>query len=144
MAAGLAAGRLAQIGALIEACLALLAKGGALNEASEAIGRALRELEEGMVGTAADLEEEAVQFERQAAIDEGRAYSAAARAGVADPWPPADGARELLKLAHDGFQEAASLVAAATGSPDEASLTQELARLKASLSKVSTLLGHGR
>jgi hypothetical protein len=139
VAARLAAGRLAQVAALVEAGEALVAKGGAIRQMNEVIEGALRQLQGNMDAAIDDLDDQTAELERLASIEDGRAYAAASRAGAADPWPPEEGARELLVLARGGLEEAVGFVAAAAGSEDGRRVAAERDRLQARLDRLSSL-----
>jgi hypothetical protein len=142
-AARLAAGKLAQIAGLVEAAEGLLAKEAADREADDVIEDALRRLAHDIDSPIDGLDERATELERLASLESGRAYAAASRVGAADPWPPRDGARELLQLARAGFKDAVDLVAAAGGSDDEGRVAAERDRLADRLERLSSLLGQG-
>jgi hypothetical protein len=139
-AARLAGGKLAEIAGLTEAAEALLAENRATQEAQEAVEEGLRRLAEDESADIGDLDERASELERQASGEDGRAYAAAARAGAHDPWPPREGARELLGLARGTLKETVGLVAGAVGSESETRLAARLARLQTRLSRLSSAL----
>jgi hypothetical protein len=140
-AARIAAGTLAQLGALVEAAEALLTTEVAVREANEAIDDALDQLADDNDVTTDDLDERVARLERRAFVSAGEAYSAASRAGVVDRWPPQDGARELLRLAKDGLQDAVGLVVVAAGSDDAQKVAAQCDRLQVRLNRLSGLLG---
>lgn len=75
------------------------------------------------------LDAERMDFERQAREEVQRAYSAAARVGANDPWPPPERGRTLLRSAQTALAEAAQLLSSAAGAGDTARLTVELDRV---------------
>lgn len=132
-AARLGSGVLAQVVPLLAAGEGLLANQRALAAADDLVEMALRRLSDypGMVVN--DLDEQAAELERLAVVEERNAYASAARAGAADPWPPGDGAREVLELARHRLEAAVPLVTAAVGSSDQTRLERELERLQVRL-----------
>lgn len=124
-AARLAAGAQAHAARLIEAAAELLNKQRAIDQA-EAILEAAVESDDAdeteAIETASDLE-------HRATLADGRALAAAAQAGAHDPWPPVDGADELLRLADDLLASTAQLVTDAAGSNDAGKLQAEQDRL---------------
>jgi hypothetical protein len=142
--ARLASGKLAQIDALIVAAQSLASEQAARNNANEILEGALRQLEEDENAHVEHLEDEIARLESEASIVRTRAHTAALRAGFGDPWPPGDGARELLALAEAVFDETVGLIARATGTNAMTRLEAERDRLRASLDRLSTLLDSGR
>lgn len=141
-ASRLAAGALALVARLIDAAEALLGKERALAEAGEVIETALRRMDDH--GAIVEAEAVASELERLAAIDDARGLAAAAQAGAGDPWPPADGARELVGLAVERLAAAGALVVEATGAEDEGKLAAERDRLGSFVQALSTQLERGR
>lgn len=140
-ASRLAAGALALVARLIDAAGALLAKERALAEAGEVIETALRRMDDDRA--IVEAEAAASELERLAAIDDARGLAAAAQAGAGDPWPPADGARELVELAVERLAAAAALIVTATGAEDEGKLGAERDRLDSLVRALSTQLERG-
>ena len=140
VAARLAAGKLAQLSALVEAAEALLAKESADRKANEVVEGALRELEHDGATRTDHLDNVVAELERLASGFDGRARAAASRAGAADPWPPHEGAWEVYRLAQTAFGEAVVLVNAAAGAEDERRVEAERDRLEVRLGRVSSLL----
>lgn len=142
--ARLAAGKLAQIAALIEAAEALRAKEAADRAAHEAIEEALRQLAEDASATVDNLEDQTNELERLALVESGKAYAAASRANAADPWPPEDGMRELVSLARAKLAKIGGLIRAAGGSVEEGRLRAEQGRLNDRLERLSSRLSDSR
>jgi hypothetical protein len=141
-AARLAAGALAVTARLIEAAQALLRKDEALNEADDLLDAALGRLDG---GEAIDVADAVVsELEQLARVEDARGLAAAAQAGAGDPWPPADGARELFALAKERLKTAGDLVATAQVAQDERRLAAERDRLSSLLQALSTRLGIDR
>lgn len=141
-AARLPAGALALTARLIEAAQALLRKDQAFNEAEDLLEAALGRLDDG----AAVDEAEAVisELERLARVEDARGLAAAAQADAGDPWPPVDGARELVALATERLKDAGDLIAAAQGADEETKLAAEHGRLAGLLQALSTRLDDDR
>lgn len=137
-AARLASGKLAHTAALVEAAERLIASHATAKEAGMLFEDAVRRLDQGRA--ADELEGRIDKLEHESRSEGYRAQVAAMRAGAADPWPPKDGARELVGLARDVLDEAQQLIAAAEGSGEEARLGGERDSLSTRLDKVSSLL----
>jgi hypothetical protein len=131
-------GRLAQVAALVEAAERLITAHSTAEEAGVMLEDALRELDHGLATD--ELERRIGELERKAEDEGYRARAAALRAEAADPWPPKEGARELVGLARNILDETQDLIAAAGGSGEEAHLAAELDSLSTRLDRVSSLL----
>ena len=140
----LASGKLAQVAALIESAEALLREATSRRDADEALDRALEQLEEDRNAGTGDLEQQIGDLEDLARVQQGRAYSSALRGGAGDPWPPADGARELAELAQTGLEQASELIAGAAGVSGGSRLLAERDRLRTRLEIVSGQLASDR
>ena len=138
-AARQALGKLAQTAALLEAAERLVAAHNSAEEAGALLEDAVRRLDQGR-GTD-ELERRIYELEHKSEAEGYRAQAAAMRAGAADPWPPKDGARELVRLAREVLDETQQLIAAAAGSGEEARLGAERDSLSTRLDRVSTMLG---
>jgi len=138
-AARRASGKLAQTAALVEAAERLVTAHNSAEEAGALLEDALRQLDQGWATD--ELERRIDELEHEAETEGYRAQAAAIRAGAADPWPPKDGARELVNLARDVLDETQELIAAAEGSGVEARLGAERDSLSTRLDRVLTLLG---
>lgn len=133
-AVSLALEKMQQTERFLDAAESLMEQARALGQGEEAIERALgRELDDSV--EAQHLFDEALRHEAHAKEEATRALQAAFEAGVAEPWPPVDGAQELIALAGDALRstglhaetviEAADLADAA----DVAELSSTLGRL---------------
>ncbi len=138
----LAAGALALTARLIEAAQALLRKDQVLNEAEDLLDAALGRLDNGAEVDGVDAV--VSELERLASVEDSRGLAAAAQAGAGDPWPPADGARELFVLATERLKAASDLVTAAKGAEEEGKLAAERDRLALLLQALSTQLDGDR
>ncbi len=139
-AAHLATGTLSQVEALAEAGEGLLDKAVALSEAGAVLEAALGELAVDSNAAIESSDEKLAALERKAFEADGRAYAAASRAVASDPWPPDEGAQELLDQARYAYDEAARLVAHATGSSKAAALNAEADRIRIRLDRFAGLL----
>jgi hypothetical protein len=137
-AAHQASGKLAQVAALVEAAERLITAHATAEEAGVLLADALRGLDQGRATD--ELESRIDELERKAEDEGYRARAAAMRAGAADPWPPKEGARELVGLARNILDETQDLVAAAGGSGEEAKLAAKRDSLATRLDRVSSLL----
>lgn len=140
VAARLAGGKLAEIARLVDAAEGLVQKDRALQAASEMIDRAAGWLIDDSDAPVDDLERQAEELERLANTADTVAFSAAAQVGVADPWPPDEGASELVALARAGLDDVAVLVATAAGSGDERKLGLKRDKLVSRLDRLTTQL----
>lgn len=141
-AARIAAGALAITARLIEAAQALLRKDQVLTEADDLLEDALARLD---AGAEVDGVDAAVsELERLASVEDSHGLAAAAQAGAGDPWPPADGARELFTLAAERLRAVRDLVTAAKGAEEETKLAAECDRLASLLQALSSQLGVDR
>jgi hypothetical protein len=127
---------------LIEAGEELLAKADLESEAQRLFEESLRQLEKDPAATTD--ERRLRELEELARAAGGRAYSAAARAGAADPWPPIEGARELVALAEHAFGRGLEAIESADGSGEEVRLRTEAERLRGRLDRLSSLVERGR
>ena len=133
-AISLALEKLEQIERFLDAAESLIEQARALGQREDAIERALGWELDGNA-EAEHLFDEALRHEAHAREEATSALQAAFEAGVADPWPPVDGAQELIALAGDALArtnlhaetviEAADLADAA----DVAELSSTLGRL---------------
>jgi hypothetical protein len=131
---------LARAAALIEAAEELCAKAAAEARASGVIESAIRGLEAG-ASDVADLEQELRAAEEIADHAARRAHTAALRVDAADPWPPAEGAQELVDQARIALDEAVGLIArAGDGHPDASGLGASLRQLRDRVDSLSTRL----
>jgi hypothetical protein len=143
-AARLAGGTLADVARLIDAADSLLAKEVALREVGEIIEAALDQIEEDADADTREIEGVAWELERLASIEDARGLAAASQAGAADPWPPGDGARELVGLAEARLTDADDLIPMAAGTEEQQELTFERDRLALRIERLSTQLKRDR
>lgn len=141
-AARLAAGALAVVARLIDAATALLNNERALAEAGDIIDAALERMDDD--GKIVEAETAASELERLAAIEDARARASAFQAGGGDPWPPVEGAQELVGLAVERLAAASDLLVEAMGADDEGKLAAERDRLGSVLQGLSSRLDSGR
>jgi len=137
--ARLASGRLAQASALILAAEALIQEADARKDSETLLNEAISRLDRGEAETAEELERRAGELEEVATAEQRRAYTAALRADAYDPWPPADGARELATEAKAALDEAEEMIEGADPG-NRTRLVPEHDRLREALQAVSTRL----
>jgi hypothetical protein len=123
---------------LLEAADRLVDKVLSERESDEPVTAALQRLDEDPDADIAELDEERADLDERATTEGGRAYSAACRAGAADPWPSAEGARTLIGLASGMLADVTNLMAAASGADEAPRLVVERDRLRHRLDRVSS------
>ncbi len=140
-AALLAGGRLDELSRLAVAATALLYAADATQQADIALDDAVQALEEhSRTEEAEALERHSDEMRRRAASESSRALAAATSIGRGVPWPPGEGAAELVEQLTAGLDEVEPLLAEAEGAASLDRPLAEYGRLRDEVAKLSSLL----